>query len=296
MAAPLIGDMRLVDADTGEQLILSPSAGNGGLIKVVDFDPGFPGVRSVRVPNPGWNGESDYTSLHGAKVAALVLRLHSLTGGPVMSTLSTLRSWASPARNVWLFYTPLDMAERVLYLKGDQLGAPLPLTVMTSGVVDVQVQWVVPDGVEYSAATTETTVMLQSAMTTGRTYPLVYPRTYAAQDGTGVATIFNAGTVDTAPIIRIFGPVVGPRIVNEATGLVLEFLGLSVGSTEYIEIDMAAKTVQLQGVPGADANRRSALTTRQWWTLRPGDNIIRFTGTSGGTPSQALVLSQDAWI
>lgn len=292
----LVDAMRLVDADTADELILWPASGNGGQIWVVDFDPGFPGVRSVRVPNPGWNGESDYTSLHGAKVVALVLRLRPQDTAPIMTTLSLLRAWASPARTVQLFYTPTGGAERVLYVKGDQLGAPLPMRALRTGTPEVQVQWACPAGVEYSAATTETTIMLQSITTTGRTYPLVYPRTYAAQTGSGVATVTNSGTVDTAPIIRIFGPVVGPRIVNETADRVLEFLGLSVGSTEYIEIDMARKTVQWRGEPGADANRRSALTTREWWVLAPGDNIIRFTGTSGSSPAQALVLSQDAWI
>lgn len=292
----LVDAMRLVDADTGDELVLWPAAGNDHQIWLVDFDPGFPAVRSVRVPNPGWNGETDYTSLHGAKAVALVLQLLPQDTAPIMTTLSLLRAWASPARTVELFYTPTGGTERVLYVKGDQLGAPLPMRALLTGAPEVQVQWVCPAGVEYSAATTETTIMLQSVTTTGRPYPLVYPRTYAAQDGTGVATITNAGTVAAAPIVRIFGPVVGPRIVNDTTGGALEFLGYSLGSTEYIEIDMAAKTVQWRGEPTADANRRSKLTTRGWWQLAPGDNIIRFTGTSGGTPSQALVLSRDAWI
>jgi hypothetical protein len=59
---------------------------------------------------------------------------------------------------------------------------------------------------------------------------------------------------------------------------------------------MGAKTVQLNGEPGANANRRSFVTTPGWWVLKPGANTIRFTATSGGTPSQLIVFSQDAWI
>lgn len=294
--AMLIGDMRLVDADTGETLILSPMAGNGGVLQVVDFDPGFPGVRSVRVPRPGWNGESDYTRYHGSKAVSLVLRLYSATSS-IMAVLSALRSWASPARNVQLFYTPDGMAERVLYLKGDQLGQPLPLAAITSGVVDVQVQWACPDGIEYSSAVTQTSILLQNATSGGRTYPLVYPRTYTSQIGTGAAVVTNAGKVDSAPIIRMFGPVTGGKIANDTDGgKYLEFSGYALGDTDYVEINMGAKTVQWRGEAGANANRRANVTTPGWWVLKPGDNTIRFTAASGATPSQLLVLSQDAWI
>lgn len=293
----LLPSMRLLDADTGENLILAPATGNGGVIKVVDFNPGFPEVRRVQYQNPGWNGATDYTKLHGAKAVALVLKLDPSAGVPIMATLSTLRSWVAAGRDVLLYYTPLGMVERVLYLSGDQLGGDLPMLSIVSGVVDVQLQWSCPDGVEYSADTTQTTVKLQTPLTTGgRTYPLVYPRTYSAQIGTGVAVITNNGTASTAPVVRIFGPVTGPILTNETTGLTFAMAGFTIGDTEYVEVDMGAKTVQLRGVPGADANRRGRVTTKGWWNLAPGANTIRFTSETGAIPAQALVLSQDAWI
>jgi hypothetical protein len=72
--------------------------------------------------------------------------------------------------------------------------------------------------------------------------------------------------------------------------------GYIIGDTEYVEVDMGAKTVQLRGVAGTDANRRGRVTTKGWWNLQPGDNTIRFTAETGASPAQALVLSQDAWI
>jgi len=293
----LLPSMRLLDAATDEELILSPAAGNGGVVKVVDFNPGFPEVRRVQYPNPGWNGATDYTTLHGAKVVSLVLKLDPSAGVPIMATLAQLRSWAAAGRDVLLYYTPLGMDERVLYLSGEQLGAELPMLSIISGVVDVQLQWSCPDGVEYSADTTQTIVKLQTPITTGgRPYPLVYPRTYTAQVGTGVAVITNNGTAAAAPVVRIFGPVTGPVLTNETTGRVFAMAGYVISDTEYVEVDMAAKTVQLRGVPGADANRRGRVTTKGWWNLQPGDNTIRFTSETGAVPAQALVLSQDAWI
>jgi hypothetical protein len=293
----LLPSMRLLDAATDEELVLAPAAGNGGVVKLVDFSPGFPEVRRVQYLNPGWNGATDYTMLHGAKAVAVTLRLDPSAGVPIMATLSTLRAWVAAGRDVLLYYTPYGMAERVLYLRGEQLGADLPMAAIVSGVVDVQLQWSCPDGVEFAAVTTETTVMLQTPLTTGgRPYPLVYPRTYTAQVGTGVAVVTNIGTASTAPVVRIFGPVTGPVLTNETTGLVFAMAGYIIGDTEYLEVDMSAKTVQLRGVPGADANRRGRVTTKGWWTVVPGANTIRFTSETGASPAQALILSQDAWI
>jgi hypothetical protein len=293
----LLPSMRLLDADTSEFLILSPAAGNGGVIKVVDFNPGYPEIRKVQVPNPGYSGAADYTSLYGAKALAITLRLDPSAGLPIMSTLAALRAWCAPNRSLQLFYTPSGMAERLVYLRGDQLASDLPMATMLTGVVDVQMQWTCPTGVEFSSVVTETQVKLQTPITTGgRTYPLTYPRTYPAQVGTGVQVITNNGTIDSAPVVRIFGPAIGPRLVNETTGLVMEFLTLNLGPTDYLEVNMAAKTAQLNGEAGANANRRSYLSTAGWWVLKRGANIIRFTAQTGSTPSQAIVLSQDAWI
>ena len=291
----LLEAMRLVDADTDEELILWPSADNGSQLFVSDFNPGFPEIRKVQVANPGYDGATDYTRFYGAKVVAATVRVVSASS--TMAVLSQLRGWVSPGRNVRMVYTPAGMDERILYLRGEQLGAELPEKTIRAGNVDVQMQWSCPDGVEYSAATTQTVVKLQTPITTGgRTYPLVYPRTYTAQTGTGVAVITNNGTAPTAPVVRIFGPVTGPVLTNETAGLTFAMAGYIIGDTEYVEIDMAAKTVQLRGVPGADANRRGRVTTKGWWTLQPGTNTIRFTSETGASPAQALVLSQDAWI
>ena len=291
--ALLIDEMTLIDVDTAETLQLYPATTP---ISVVDFDPGYPAVRSVRVPNPGANGESDYTRLFGAKVVAMTLRTNPDLGD-VNPALASLRAWAAPSRNVALVYTPTGMTERIVFLKGDQLGAPLPLDTMLFGVVDVLIQWACPEGLELSNLLTQTAVPLQSATSGGRVYPLVFPRTYTAQVGAGTAVVVNGGTASYAPIIRMYGPVTGGRISNDADGgKALEFLGYSLSSTEYVEIDMEAKTVQLQGVPGASTNMRSKLTTRDWWTLKPGNNTIRFSATTGSSPAQLLVLSRDAWI
>jgi hypothetical protein len=291
----LLEAMRLVDADTEEELILWPGADNGGGFWLTDFTPGFPEVRKVQAANPGYDGTTDYTRFYGAKVVAATVRI--LPAATTMQTLSTLRGWVAPRRSVQMFYTPAGMDERVLYLRGEQLGADLPERTIRIGVVDVQMQWSCPDGVEFSAETAQTVVTLQTALATGgRLYPLTFPRTYPAQTGTGVAVITNAGTVPSAPVVRVFGPCTGPIVTNETTGQVIAMSGFTLGSTDYVEIDMAAKTVQLRGEPGGDANRRSRVTTAGWWQLEPGANTIRFTAESGTVPAQCLVLSQDAWI
>jgi hypothetical protein len=202
----LLPSMRLLDADTDEELILAPAASNGGVIKLVDFNPGFPEVRRVQYQNPGWNGATDYTRLHGAKAVALVLKLDPSAGVPIMATLSTLRAWVAAGRDVLLYYTPSGMDG------AGAVPARRPAGRRPAHAVDRvrrrrrAAAVVLPGRCRVLAGTTQTTVMLQTPLTTGgRTYPLIYPRTYPAQTGTGVASSPTTAP-PTAPVVRIFGP------------------------------------------------------------------------------------------
>ena len=73
-------------------------------------------------------------------------------------------------------------------------------------------------------------------------------------------------------MIRISGPVDGPRLRNETTGHELA-LDITLVSGEWVDLDSKNRTVLLQGT----ANRYSTLTTPEWWELQPGANQLRFT-------------------
>lgn len=125
----------------------------------------------------------------------------------------------------------------------------------------------------------------------GRTYPRTYPMTYGvALSGAAIAE--NAGTVPTHPLVLIVGPVDNPQLENVSSGEYVR-LGLSLGTTDYLVVDMATGTVMLNGT----ASRRSTLTSDSvWWALAPGENTIRYRADTWQAGSVAIVGWRSAWI
>ena len=48
--------------------------------------------------------------------------------------------------------------------------------------------------------------------------PLVIPMTVGASSINAITTVTNSGQVATYPVIKIYGPITGPKIVNNTTG------------------------------------------------------------------------------
>jgi len=101
--------------------------------------------------------------------------------------------------------------------------------------------------------------------------------------------IDNAGNRPTPAILTIAGPIINPLIANDTNGGLLSF-EINLGASDVLVIDLAAKTVLLNGT----TNRRATLVQPDWFLLDPGLNFIRFGGTDG-TGSQLTVSYRNAW-
>jgi len=125
----------------------------------------------------------------------------------------------------------------------------------------------------------------------GRSFPKAYPKSYGTVQVGGSATLNNAGTFPMSPIVRIYGPTDNPTVENYTTGKQVS-LALSIADGDYIEIDMAKKTVMLNGT----ASRFSSLADRDFWDLQPGGNDIRYSAQTVQTGSYIVVDYRDAWL
>ncbi len=76
--------------------------------------------------------------------------------------------------------------------------------------------------------------------------------------------------MDSAPIIRFYGPLQNPIIYNNTTGLALG-LQATLVSGDGINVYMADRTV----IQGTSTNRMGYLMgNSRFWTLAPGENSI----------------------
>jgi hypothetical protein len=102
-----------------------------------------------------------------------------------------------------------------------------------------------PDSNRYgSVLNTASTGVFQAS--SGRAYPLAFPRAYGAGSSAGTVTITNNGNVTTYPIITLnagSGPMVNPSVALFG-GLTLTF-ALSMNAGDQLVVDTGQRTVQL---------------------------------------------------
>jgi hypothetical protein len=67
--------------------------------------------------------------------------------------------------------------------------------------------------------------------------PTEIPMTLGASSISYNTIVANHGEVETFPIIKIIGPITGPKIVNNTTGDTLDFAGTTVSAGDYLQID-----------------------------------------------------------
>jgi hypothetical protein len=193
-------------------------------------------------------------------------------------------------------YSPLA-AETVSALQVQLPGRPVPLlvfgrpvAVQTSidteyqfGRVNSAVQFVCQDGAIYDNSPQVATCGLPSP-TAGLTFPVTFPATFGATSG-GSLTLSNLGLYPTWPAFRINGPCQTPTITNSATGQFLT-VGITLGSTDFLLIDMQAGLVTLNGTL---ALRNNLIATGSaFFTLLPGAASIGF-GTRDATTVAATL-------
>lgn len=279
---------RLVDGDV---LVLVPS----DLWDVSKFDLGFPVVREVTDERPDADGTDDETALFGARAVSVTLSVTGDETTDAAQALDELGAFLRPGRRPWLYYRMEGHEERCIQLRIDQAAAPL--AVEQFGWVDASLAWKAPTGRSQSTVTKEASATAGGAES-GRAYDRTGDRVYPATAGTGSVVLTVGGNIATDPVIRILGPCTDPRIANDTTGKTMELVGLALAAGEYLELDVAARTIRLNGEGSVSANRYRFLdfAASSWWDLVPGPNTIRFYPLTSSVPAQAAVSWSDAWL
>ncbi|MEZ5101161.1 MAG: phage tail family protein [Thermoleophilia bacterium] len=133
-------------------------------------------------------------------------------------------------------------------------------------------------------------------------YPYAYPYSYGDLNAGGIVTVTNGGRVATFPTIRLYGLLVAPSIRNATTGKVLSLPGLTIDTGDYVEVDMLAGTVRLNGSPDANLLRHLDPNVSEFWPLEAapaaaaGENVVRLQASSFDPSALARLSWRDAWI
>lgn len=147
---------------------------------------------------------------------------------------------------------------------------------------------VAPDPRKYSTVL-HTASATQASAAAGLAPPLTPPFTLPAGAPPMAVACTNAGSFETRPVVTITGPITGPAVVNQTTGAMVSFPGMTLAASDQLVVDLLARQSYLNGV------FRTADINSSWWVLPPGTTTVQVTGT-GATGSTMTVAWRDAWI
>lgn len=137
----------------------------------------------------------------------------------------------------------------------------------------------------------QSVVIFLNSVTTGHGFDHGFDLGFGGGSTSTVVT--NTGNALTYPIIVFNGPLVNPKIVNQAapSGTALSF-NISLGVGEFLTVDTKLKQVMLNGT----VNRYDTINDSDWFGIYPGNNTIIFTvASTTGVPT--VVMSwRNAWL
>jgi hypothetical protein len=277
---------------------------------VASIQVGSPDVREVVRYRSLADGTLDDTRYTGSRAITLAIRFKDRllgggcsgsTGQPTMQSLiDDLTPYMSPRRRPTLTWalpgSPDDL--RAAIVRGVNWG----WTVDGPKAQGIAPQWVVPTG-EILAGGPDAlhcvNIRPSVDVEEGRVYDLTFDRVYPPSEALGGRTINNPGSAPTHWTLTIYGPVVNPSFTVNGVVFRTDRLGgvtLAVGQT--LVVDTRARTVLFNGLPGSSRYQNTNYDEWNWddLMLQPGENVVRFDGTTITSQTAADLCFTPAYI
>ncbi len=251
------------------------------------LDLGFPEVRAVSDPLAGGDGEVDSTQYVGARAITAALTLSR----PVGPKIDLLRGLCHPGRRLWLHVARDDWdGERRILVRGNDVAA------VPANLTRAQVGWRAPAGLLQSVVADSVTLSPVGNASGGLAYPETYPVAFDPGLVPGAALISVGGTVPAPPVVDIYGPCGNPLVRLVGTGEQVRLL-MPVAAGEFVRVDMAARSVTLNGDLNQSRYGRLDFASSSWWTLPVGDAVqVVFSPEAPSAGCQAVLTWRRTWI
>lgn len=288
--------LRLVDGAT--EVVLRPaSPSSADPIFLTEYDLGFPEMRETAQEAAGQSGTIDLTTLHGGRNVSMELVVVDDGTMTRHQRADLLRILCHPAKRPYLYVLQDGWsAERRMVLRGNQFSMAVDSTAKAR--LKATVAWAAPYGVLESTTVSEYHIR-PAGGGSGWTFSHSFPSTnvrFTASNSTSVTSIVNTGTATAAPVFRISGTMTGPTIRNGTTGEVLTLPNMSVPAGQFVDVDVAARTVYLNGTPGSTYYQYIDWSTSTWWEFQPGTNLLSLSALAQDSSAELVVFFRERWL
>ena len=260
------------------------------------------GVRFTVDKFDGWGSTGSTATLtqrargHGATSSEGFLRprvmtVEGLILAPVAGMLSTASDMLSTAVELSGFQMLVSEQGRVRNATA-QRQDDVQVTYLTDLIARYSIQIVAKDPRKFGDLVSASTRLPFSEG--GLVRPSTWPRTWTGVSGTGRVTINNPGNTQAPVWLRIDGPLPagGWTVTHQGKGQSLTFAtALALGSGEFVTVDMDRREVLAQG----QAPRSGYVTSRGWFSLDPGVNVIAFSAQNYSSTASLTVTTKPAW-
>lgn len=288
--------LRLVDGDTA--ITLRPDAPSASdALYVEQYDLGFPQARETSQEAAGQSGIIDLTQFHGGRTVTVELAI--LDDGSLTrhQWADRLRIMCHPAKRPYL-YVQQDgwLAERRILLRGNQFSMIVDRA--SKARLKASLSWAAPYGVLEAADLTEYR-MGTNTSGAGLSFQVSWGSTglaFTPANSSATTSIVNNGTATAVPFYRIYGAISGPQILNSTTGEVLSLPNMSIAAGDFVDIDVANRTVYLNGVPSNSYYQYIDWSVSTWWELQPGTTLLALSAASQDSNAALLVQFRERWL
>ena len=144
----------------------------------------------------------------------------------------------------------------------------------------------------YSQTLTTTSSTALSAASGGLAFPAAFPWLFTPSGG-GTVSVTNNGNRKTPPVFRIYGMCINPQIVVVGSSTQKITINGTIATGDYLEIDVAARTANLNGATTQNNLVDSSQT--YWFELARGTTNLQLTAGTFDGSARLDVLKRDAY-
>lgn len=202
---------------------------------------------------------------------------------PMLATLDT-----GPALLKW---TEQGAAGLALQAKVKLAGDVMPGLEPGPNALFYAAQLLAADPRAYSQALTTATGLTLGFSAGGLTFNRTFNITFGGTAG-GTVAVNNVGNRPSPPVFRLYGGCTNANIILVGSGKQISLTG-NIANGDYLEIDVQARTMKLNGTSTALSYLNPVSTT--WFELPTGTSTIQAIATAFDTTARCDVLYRSAY-